>query len=259
MKFNAFIWIFVALLLPTLSNSQNIPEPEKFFGFKPGTDYQLFNYEKLIDYLSLTDKNCEMVKLVEIGQSPMGKPIYQLFVSSEENIRNIDKLGEINKKLALDFAVTETEQAELVKNGKVFVLATLSMHATEVGPTQALPRIVHQLITDKSESTKKMLNDVVYMAIPCHNPDGMDMVVDYYYKTKGTKYEGSSYPGLYHKYIGHDNNRDFVTLTQPDTKTISNLTSSVWFPQVMVEKHQMGYTGSRYFAPPFPRSNRRKY
>lgn len=251
MKIKAFTWIFAILLLPTLSNSQNIPEPEKFFGFKPGADYQLFNYEKLIDYLSLTAKSCDMVKLVKIGQSPMGKPIYALFISSEENIRNIDKLGEINKKLALDYTVTETEQAELVKNGKVFVLATLSMHSTEVGPTQALPLIVYQLVTDKSESTKKMLNDVVYMATPCHNPDGMNMVVDYYYKTKGTKYEGSSYPRLYHKYIGHDNNRDFVTLTQSDTKAISNLTSSIWFPQVMVEKHQMGYTGSRYFVPPF--------
>jgi hypothetical protein len=138
-----------------------------------------------------------------------------------------------------------------VKNGKVFVLATLSMHSSEVGPTQALPLIVYQLITDKSEATRKILNDVVYMAVPNHNPDGMDMVVDYYYKTKGTKYEGSFYPGLYHKYIGHDNNRDFVTLTQTDTKAISNLTSSVWFPQVLVEKHQMGFTGSRYFVPPF--------
>jgi len=192
-----------------------------------------------------------MVRMVEIGISPMGKPIYSLFISSEENIKNLDKLGEINKKLALDYTLSDLEQAELVKTGKVFALVTLSMHSSEVGPTQALPLIVNQLITDKSETTRKILNDVVYMAVPCHNPDGMNMVVDYFYKTKGTKYEGSSYPGLYHKYIGHDNNRDFVTLTQSDTKAISSLTSTVWFPQVMVEKHQMGYTGSRYYVPPF--------
>ncbi len=250
MKYRAFIGIIVLALIPLVSNSQ-IQEPEKFFGFKPGTDYQLFNYEKLIDYLNLVNKNSDMVKMVEIGKSPMGKPIYSLFISSEENIKNLEKLGEINKKLALDYTLSDLEQAELVKSGKVFALVTLSMHSSEVGPTQALPLIVYQLITDKSESTKNILNDVVYMAVPCHNPDGMNMVVDYYYKTKGTKYEGSSYPGLYHKYIGHDNNRDFVTLTQSDTKAISSLTSSVWFPQVMVEKHQMGFTGSRYFVPPF--------
>jgi hypothetical protein len=83
-----------------------------------------------------------------------------------------------------------------------------------------------------------------------HNPDGMDMVVDYYNKTKGTKYEGCSMPGIYHKYVGHDNNRDFVTLSQSDTKAISNMISNIWFPQVMVEKHQMGATNPRYYVPP---------
>lgn len=250
MKYRVFIGIIVLALIPLVSNSQ-IQEPEKFFGFKPGADYQLINYEKLVDYLNLVDKSSDMVRMVEIGKSPMGKPIYSLFISSEENIKNLDKLGEINKKLALDYTLSDLEQAELVKTGKVFALVTLSMHSSEVGPTQALPLIVNQLITDKSETTRKILNDVVYMAVPCHNPDGMNMVVDYFYKTKGTKYEGSSYPGLYHKYVGHDNNRDFVTLTQSDTKAISSLTSTVWFPQVMVEKHQMGFTGSRYFVPPF--------
>jgi hypothetical protein len=84
MKFRAFIWTLSILLFPSISFSQNIPEPEKFFGFKPGADYQLFNYEKLVDYLNLVDKSSDMVKMVEIGKSPMGKPIYSLFISSEE-------------------------------------------------------------------------------------------------------------------------------------------------------------------------------
>jgi len=50
--------------------------------------------------------------------------------------------------------------------------------------------------------------------------------------------------------VGHDNNRDFIILSQSDTKAISNLTSISWFPQVMVEKHQMGSSGVRYFVPP---------
>lgn len=251
MKFRILSCITAIILFPFILFSQGLNNPEKFFGFMPGADYQLFNYEKLIEYLNIVDNSCDMVRMVEIGKSPMGKTIYSLFISSEENIKNLDKLAEINKKLALDYTISEAELAELVNTGKVFVLATLSMHSSEVGPTQALPLIVYQLISDKSEATKKILNDVVYMAIPCHNPDGMNMLVDYYYKTKGTKYEGSFFPGLYHKYIGHDNNRDFVTLTQSDTKAISDLTSTKWFPQVMVEKHQMGYTGSRYYVPPF--------
>jgi hypothetical protein len=94
------------------------------------------------------------------------------------------------------------------------------------------------------------LHDVVLMMVPCHNPDGMDMVVEHYREYLGTPYEGSRLPGVYHKYVGHDNNRDFVTLTQEDTRVIAALYSTEWYPQVMVEKHQMGSTGPRYFVPP---------
>ncbi len=94
------------------------------------------------------------------------------------------------------------------------------------------------------------LDDVVYMATPCHNPDGMDMTVEHYRKYHGTKYDGASMPGIYHKYVGHDNNRDFVILSQSDTKVVAAIYSTRWFPQVMVEKHQMGSTGVRYFVPP---------
>ena len=50
-------------------------------------------------------------------------------------------------------------------------------------------------------------------------------------------------PGVYHKYVGHDNNRDFIRLTQSDTQAISAIYNEDWFPQVMIEKHQMGPTG----------------
>jgi hypothetical protein len=245
----------IALLLLGLFSlttfAQTITKPEDFFGFKPGSDRMLFGYGQLIDYLKKIDSQSDKVKLMEIGMSPMGKPMYALFVSSGQNIANLDRLKEINRRLALDYSMGESERNALVGEGKVFVLATLSMHSTEVAPAQALPLIVYNLATATDPNTQKILNDVVYMAVPNHNPDGMDMIVDYYNRTKGTRYEGSSMPGVYHKYVGHDNNRDFVVLTQSDTKAVSALTSTTWFPQVMVEKHQMGSTGPRYFVPPY--------
>ena len=232
--------------------SQNtvMVNPEDHFGFKPGTDRELFNYEELIGYLSLLDDNSEKLKLIEIGESPMGKPIYSCFVSSTENIANLDELKSINKRLMLDPEIPNQERGELIEKGKVFVLMTLSMHSTEVGPSQSAPLIAYDLITTTDPSKLEWLENVVYMMIPCHNPDGMDMVVEHYKKYKGTKYEGSSLPGVYHKYIGHDNNRDFVTLSQSDTKAIASIYNLEWFPQVMVEKHQMGSRGVRYFVPP---------
>lgn len=244
----------IALLLSftigiLFSHAQVIITPEQHFGFTPGTDRMLFKYDQLVDFLQKIEAQSPMVKVVPIGQSAMGKTLYAVFVSTKENIANLDRLKEINKQLAINYSLNDAEREEMVNQGKVFVMATLSMHSTEVGPSQALPTIIYRLVTDSSFSNA--LNNVVYMAVACHNPDGMDMVVDYYNQHKGTKYEGGPMPFLYQKYVGHDNNRDFITLTQPETKAISRLTSQEWFPQVMVEKHQMGLTGPRYFVPPY--------
>ncbi len=233
-----------------VSAQSSIPKPEEHFGFVPGSDYNLFTYEELTDYLMKLDKASPMVKMVENGQSPMGRKMYIVFISSEKNINNLEKLREINRELALNPGLTESKQAEYIRDGKVFFLATLSMHSTEVAPSQAAPQIAYNLVTSGDPLVKKYLDDVVYMMVPNHNPDGMDFVVENYKKYKGTQYEGASLPRVYHKYVGHDNNRDFISLTQEDTRAIARIYNLDWFPQVMVEKHQMGSTGIRYFVPP---------
>ena len=227
-----------------------VPEPAIFFGFKPGADRKLFNYEQLISYFEAAEKASPRLEMRKIGTSPEGRTMFCAFLSSEANINHLDSLRSINKELALNPDLTEKERHHLIRNGKVFILATLSMHSTEVGPSQAAPLIAYDLLTTNDADTLKWLDDVVLMMIPCHNPDGMDKIVEHYQEYVGTKYEGSSYPGVYHKYIGHDNNRDFIILSQEDTKAIASLYNTTWFPQVMVEKHQMGSSGVRYFVPP---------
>jgi len=233
-----------------LAAQSHVPDPEAFFGFKPGADRMLFDYEKLISYFQKLDEASPKVKMEEIGTSPMGKKMYVVFISSEENIKRLGELRKINERLALDPDIKPAEREKMITDGKVFLLCTLSMHSEEVGPSQASPLIAYDLATTTDREKLRWLNDVVLMVVPNHNPDGMDMVVNHYQKYKGTKYEGGSLPAVYHKYVGHDNNRDFVTLTQQDTKAIETLFSKTWFPQVMVEKHQMGSDGPRYYVPP---------
>ncbi len=235
------------IMVPILMAQQ---KPSDYFGFQPGSDRNLFTYEELISYLQKLDEVSDKLKMVEIGNSPEGRPMYIAFISSAGNINNLDKLKDINKRLALDINIPDREKEELIYEGKVFVLGTLSMHSTEVGPSQSAPLIAYDLATTSDPSKLQWLEDVVYMMVPCHNPDGMDMVINHYRKYLGTKYEGSSMPRVYHKYVGHDNNRDFVTLSQEDTKVIARIYNLDWYPQVMIEKHQMGSAGTRYFVPP---------
>ena len=241
--------VFFAIQAPAQISGE-IEKPDKHFGFEPGTDRMLFDYDELINYLQKLEKASLRLKLVEIGKSPMGKTMYIVFISSEENISNLDKLKEINRKLALDPNIPKSERDSMLNDGKVFFLATLSMHSDEVGPSQSAPLIAYDLVKTDDSRKKEWLDNVVFMMIPCQNPDGMDMVANHYKKYKGTKYEGSNMPGLYHKYVGHDNNRDFLTLSQEDTKNIAGIYSKEWFPQVMVDKHQMGSSTVRYAIPP---------
>ena len=250
----SLIFFAFLLLITTVPNqfilAQTGKSPLEFFGFEPGSDRNLFDYDQLIAYCKQLDQSSPRVEMREIGESPMGKKMYMVFISSPENIAKLDRYKEINRKLALDWKMKYSERDSLISEGKVFLLATLSMHSNEVGPSQAFPQIAYTYASTTDPEMLKALDNVVFMVVPNHNPDGMQMVVENYLKYKGTAYEGSTLPGVYHKYIGHDNNRDFVTLTQQDTRVISAIYSKDWFPQVMIEKHQMGSTGVRYFVPP---------
>ena len=245
-----FSCLFFFTATSFINAQSDIQSPDSFFGFKPGADTELFNYQPLIDYLEIVAEKSDRVEMREIGISPLGKKMYAAFFSSPENIAKLDRLKEINKRLALDFEISDIELEKLVSEGRVFVMGALSMHSGEVAPSQAAPLVAYELATTKDPEMLEWLDNVVYLMVPSQNPDGMDMVVDHYKKYKGTKYEGSSMPGVYHKYVGHDNNRDFVTLTQSDNLAVARLYNQSWFPQVMVEKHQMGSTGPRYFVPP---------
>jgi hypothetical protein len=241
----------IVLILPNKSvQAQTGKSPSDFFGFEPGSDRNLFDYDQLIAYFRQLDEASPRIQMREIGESPMGKKMYVVFISSPKNIEKLDRYKEINRKLALDWKLRDSERDSLIAEDKVFLLATLSMHSNEVGPTQASPQIAYTLANTKDPEMLNCLENIVFMVVPNHNPDGMQMVVENYLKYKGTIYEGSALPGVFHKYIGHDNNRDFVNLTQKDTRVIAAIYNQDWFPQVMIEKHQMGSTGVRYFVPP---------
>lgn len=250
MKKVLFTLAMIFTMLGMMAQETSFTRPADFFGFEPGSDRNLFSYEQLIEYLQKLDGESDRIHMEEIGTSPMGRPIYIAFISSAENISRLEEYKKINRELALNPGLDEVELQRMVKEGRVFVLATLSMHSSEVAPSQSAPLIAWDFATTSDPYKEEWLGNVVYMMVPCHNPDGMDLIVENYLKYKGTQYEGASLPAVYHKYVGHDNNRDFVILSQEDTKAIARIYNQTWFPQVMVEKHQMGSTGPRYFVPP---------
>ena len=83
------------------------------------------------------------------------------------------------------------------------------------------------------------------------NPDGLDWVVNWYRKNVGSPYELAPLPYLYQKYAGHDNNRDYFMMNLEETRHVSRMLFTEWFPQIVYNQHQAPAFPARIFVPPY--------
>ena len=188
----------------------------------------------------------------EIGKTTLGKPLIVAFISSADNIKNLEKYRQINQKLANPNLLKDlTESKALIKQGKTIVSISCSIHSTEIVASQMSMNLAYQLATANDDDTKQILENTILLLIPSSNPDGIDIVADWYRKTLGTKYEGTSPPELYHYYAGHDDNRDWFMMNLKETQLITKLFWQEWFPEIVYDVHQQGQTASRFITPPF--------
>ncbi len=186
----------------------------------------------------------------ELGKSTENRPIIMAVISSRDNIDNIDYYKEILKKLSEPENINDTEARDLAKNGKLFVMIGCSIHASEIGASQMSMELAYRLARDNTNNINDILDNVVLLLVPSLNPDGLDIVVDWYNKNLNTPYEGSMLPWLYHKYVGHDINRDYFMFHLKETQVISRALYKDWLPQIFLSMHQMGSYGARLFIPP---------
>jgi hypothetical protein len=189
----------------------------------------------------------------------MGAPFVYATISSPSNLKQLEKFKQINDKLAdprklgtrTPPSASSAAVQRLVKQGKTIVLITHGIHSTEVGSTLSSMLIAHKLASSNEPEIKKILDNTIILLVPSLNPDGVDIVKNWYDKTLGTPYEGTEPPELYHKYVGHDNNRDWYAFTQVETQLTVDKIHNVWHPQIVHDIHQQGQNGSRLFLPPY--------
>jgi hypothetical protein len=227
------------------------PTPESFLGFRVGADRKLADYSQIVRYLEVLDQGSDRLSLVRLGKTTLGRDMVMAVISSEANLRETDRYRAIARRLADPRGLSPDEAGKLIADGKVILLVTCGMHASEIGSTQMEMEWAHQLATSEDPRIRRWLDDVILLLVPSLNPDGTDMIVDYYRKWVGTEWEGGRLPWLYHHYAGHDNNRDWYMLTLPETRLVNRVLHHDWFPQVFLDEHQMGNNGPRIFVPPY--------
>ncbi|HEV3470315.1 MAG TPA: M14 family metallopeptidase [Pyrinomonadaceae bacterium] len=234
------------------ATAARVPSPREFLGFAPGDDRALADWSQILGYFRRLDLASDAVLLEEVGRTTLGRPLVVAYVSAPENIRELAKYRDIQRRLADPRLVRDdAERDRLVREGKAVVVVSCSIHSTEVVASQMSMQLAYELATARDEAAREILRETVLLLIPSANPDGADIVADWYRKSLGKPWEGSEPPELYHHYAGHDNNRDWFMLNLAETRALTRLFWKEWFPQVVYDVHQQGPHGSRFFVPPF--------
>jgi hypothetical protein len=231
--------------------AQQVTSPEEFFGFRMGEDRRLARWDKLVEYYRLLERQSDRLKVVELGPSTMGNPFLVLFISSSQNLARLEEFRQMNLKLADPRGVPEDEIRRIVSAGKAVVVQSMGLHSTEVAASQMAAELTYDLLVRNDEEARRILDQVIAIMIPCFNPDGEILVTDWYNKYVGTQYEGVSLPVLYHKYVGHDNNRDAFQTNMVESRYAAKILFRDWIPQAYVDHHQMGAWGPRFYVPPY--------
>ena len=264
MRFRITLFILSILLTALFQVSSNhsqavqttIPTPAEVLGFTPGDDRKLASWDQVVDYFKRLDQASDRVVFEELGKSTMGKPFVMATISSPANLARLDEFKRIQEQLADprklgEPAVRDRKAAELIAKGKTIVLITCGIHSTEVGSYLSSMLIAHRLASSNDPEIQNVLDNTIVLLVPSLNPDGVDIVKNWYDKTLGTPYEGTDPPELYHKYTGHDDNRDWYAFTQVETQITVDKIHKVWHPQIVHDIHQQGSFGSRLFLPPY--------
>lgn len=238
------------------ANNLSIPAPESVLGFKVGTDRKLAKWETFVAYFRKLTTASDRLKLDELGKTTLGRPFVVATISAPENLARLAELKEQQRKLGDPRVLAKQGNADelanaLIQSGKTVVVITCSIHATEVGGTFTATELAYRLTSENNEQIKSILDNTVILLVPSLNPDGTDIVAEWYFKTLGTPSEGTAPPELYHHYTGHDNNRDWYAFTQVETQLTVDKILNVWRPQILHDVHQMGATSARFFTPPY--------
>ena len=249
--FRPFLVVLLLLTLSTLAAQTRITTPKEQFGFNIGDDYVLVNYVQYVDYLKKLDKESERLTVQEMGQTSEGRMMYLGIITSPENHKRLARYRDIAQRLAHAEGLTADQARALADEGKAVVWIDGGLHANEVLGSQQLIENIYQLVSRSDAETLRFLNDVIVLNCLV-NPDGMDLVSDWYMKERDPlRRTTAGVPRLYNKYAGHDDNRDFYMSALAETDAINKVLFRQWFPQIVYNHHQSGPAGTVMFSPPF--------
>src|SRR5688500_10839467 len=243
--------LLVAVPQAQTRNGPRITTPKEQFGRNIGDDYFLVNWTQWVEYLHKMDRESDRMSVVDIGKTAEGRTQYTAIITSPANHRRLGQLKDMNRRLAAADGPTADQARLLARDGKIVVWIDGGLHANEVLGAAQLIELTYRLTSAADPETLRILNDAIVLLTNV-NPDGMELVSNWYMREPDERRRSTAgVPRLYQKYIGHDNNRDFYMMNQPESENANRVMYREWYPAIMYNHHQTGPAGAVLFAPPF--------
>lgn len=225
-----------------------VPTPSQVTGLAVGADRTLADWGQLTRYFAVLAGASPYVRIDTLGPTTQGRPFVMATITAPANQRRLVEIRAAQARLADPRGLSAADEAALVARQPAVVMISCNIHSTEIGASQMATELAYRLAT--VDTLRRALDSVVVLLVPSMNPDGQQMVVDWYRRGLGTPFEGGPLPYLYHPYTGHDNNRDWYMVTQRETRLVTDVLYRGWFPEVFYDVHQQGTDGMRITLPP---------
>jgi hypothetical protein len=204
-----------------------------------------------VAYFRALDAASDRVMLVEAGKSTRGLPMMYAVISSPQNLARFEHYKEVSRRLADSRGLTDAQARELARDSKVIVHIDGGMHSSEAADHQLPIALAHTLASAQGDpQIDATLDNVILVLWPTLNPDGQNMIVDWYRKNLRTEYEVSPMPWLYQEYVGHDNNRDGYMANMIESQVVTRAQQD-YSPAIFYSQHQKAPFPARIWMPPF--------
>ena len=233
----------------------SIDHPNTFLDFNYGD--RVANHTQISNAILRWAKQSNKLKVIEYAKSHEGRPLYVAFISSSENINNLDEIKNKITKLSDPRTTSNAEAKSIIENIPAVAWMAYSIHGNETSGADAALGIIYHLISSNDLEITMMLEDMVVVIDPMMNPDGRDRFAKSLEQYRGTapNYDDQSlihtgdwpYGRTNHYYF--DLNRDWFYLTQPETQGRVKLINQ-WRPQILVDGHEMGAQDTFMTGPP---------
>ncbi len=235
---------------------ESIPKPNDYFSNPVGS--RPARYDEIMSYLKILSEASDRVVIEQHGATFEGRAQYNLFIGTPENIARLEEIKAQSARLASANGLqSKSELNAFIENHPATAWLGYSIHGDEFSGTDAAVQLAYQLAAGTDSATMYLLNNVVIIIDPCENPDGreraLSMLQTYQSHVPNYDMEAQQHGGVWPWGRGNhylfDLNRDWILLTQPETRGRVR-TQLDWNPQLVVDAHEMGADENFLFSPP---------